>query len=546
LITAEYNTPSLINDTANLNSVRIGSKPVKFRLHVDENLPAKLRGDELGIKQIFNNLLSNAFKYTNEGIVDWYIKARREGDQVWLESRVEDTGIGITKEDIPKLFSDYSQADSKSSRKIEGTGQELSIIRRMAGLMGGDITVESEYGRGSVFTVRIRQEAAGEEVIGRDTAANLAEFNYTRRRRTQNQKFIHAPIPYASVLVVDDVPINLEVAKGILKPYRMTIDCVGSGQDAINRIREGTPRYSAVFMDQMMPEMDGMETTRIIREEIGTDYAKSIPIIALTADAITGNEQIFLDRGFQALLTKPIDIMQLDSVLNRWVRDKKQETYPAVKEARIGETGRDKAAAQREASLRKAAKDIDGFDSNTGLDMVKGDIESWLEVVRSFVSHTPSLLRFMQNLSRENLPEFTIKVHGIKGACYGLGAAAVGKAAEELERRGRAGDFDFVRTHVGSFIARTGKLLEDLRSLLMKAEDEDQRSRKPVPDRDILAAVREAAAAYDMESLEAAVSTLEQYRYETEQDLVLWLREQCNISEFAAIQERLARNQYKK
>jgi CheY-like chemotaxis protein len=294
-------------------------------------------------------------------------------------------------------------------------------------------------------------------------------------------------------------------------------------------------------MDHMMPEMDGMEATRIIREEIGTGYAKNIPVIALTADAIAGNDKIFLSRGFQAFLTKPIDIMQLDLVLNRWVRDKKQEKELKAKESETGAL--DEAAARREVSLREAAKDISGFDIDRGLTFVGGDVGSWLDVVRSFVSHTPSLLDSLRNLGRENLADFTITVHGIKGACYSLGAAAAGKAAEELEHKGRAGDFDFVRAHAGSFIAQAGKLLEDLGFLLKIAEDEDERPRKPVPDQDVLAAIREAAAAYDMESLETAVSALERYRYETEQDLVPWLREQCNKSEFTAIQERLAEKQ---
>jgi CheY-like chemotaxis protein len=243
--------------------------------------------------QIFSNLLSNAFKYTEKGTVDWHISSERSGNSVWIVSTIRDTGIGIRKEDIPKLFTDYNQVNLKSRRRIEGTGLGLSITRKLVELMDGAIMVESEYGKGSVFSVRIRQSYVNALVIGSETARNLSSFNYTVERRSKNEKLIRVWLPYAAVLVVDDVPLNLDVARGMLKPYGMTVDCVESGFKAIDLIREGKTKYSAVFMDHMMPEMDGFEAVRIIREEIGTEYAKKIPIIALTANAIIGNEDLF-------------------------------------------------------------------------------------------------------------------------------------------------------------------------------------------------------------------------------------------------------------
>ncbi|MDR1566538.1 MAG: response regulator, partial [Treponema sp.] len=396
LIPVEYNIPSLINDTVNLNIVRIGSKPIKFRLHPDEKLPEKLYGDELRIKQIFNNLLSNAFKYTSAGFVDWYISSEQDDSGFWLVSQVEDTGKGIKKEDMDKIFGEYSQVDTRSNRKIEGTGLGLSISLKMAELMGGTITVESEYGKGSVFSLRIRQEYSGGPAIGRETAENLANFNFTTQRRSRNQKLLRAWIPYARVLVVDDVPTNLDVAKGMLKPYGMTVDCVSSGQAAIDKIREAGLTYNAVFMDHMMPGMDGIEAVRIIRGEIGTDYAKSVPIIALTANAITGNEEFFLNHGFQAFLTKPIDIMLMDAAINRWVRDKTQEKELAGKDKGTETPG-------EESRLKSIAREagIEGFNMETGLDMVDGDEESWLEILRSYIQHTRATLESIKNPTEE-------------------------------------------------------------------------------------------------------------------------------------------------
>jgi CheY-like chemotaxis protein len=265
LIPVEYDIPSLVNDTVNLNAVRIGSKPIEFRLHIDENLPVRLLGDELRVKQIFNNLLTNAFKYTEAGTVDWHLSSERTGDDVWITGVVADTGIGIREADIFKLFTDYNQVDTTSTRRIEGTGLGLSITKKMVELMDGNITVKSEYGKGSTFTVRFCQCAVNSDTIGKETAQNLAEFRYYVRRRSKNERLVRAYIPYASVLVVDDVPTNLDVAKGMMKPYGMNVDCASGGQAAINLIRKEEVKYSAIFMDHMMPDMDGIEATRIIR-----------------------------------------------------------------------------------------------------------------------------------------------------------------------------------------------------------------------------------------------------------------------------------------
>jgi signal transduction histidine kinase/DNA-binding response OmpR family regulator len=537
LIPVEYNIPSLINDTVNLNIVRIGSKPIKFRLHPDEKLPEKLYGDELRIKQIFNNLLSNAFKYTNEGFVDWYISSEQDSGGFWLLSRVEDTGKGIKKEELGKIFGEYSQVDTRSNRKIEGTGLGLSISLKMAELMGGTITVESEYGKGSVFFLRIRQEYQGGPVMGKEIAENLVNFNFIAQRRSRNQKLLRAWIPYARVLVVDDVPTNLDVAKGMLKPYGMTVDCVPSGQAAIHKIREAEVKYNAVFMDHMMPGMDGIEAVRIIREEIGTEYAKSLPIIALTANAIIGNEEFFLKNGFQAFLTKPIDIMLMDAAINRWVRDKTQER-------KQGKEEREKEAEtpEQESRLKSIARelDIEGFTIGTGLDLVDGDEESWLEVLRSYIQHTRATLESIRNPAEETLADYTITVHGIKGASYSLGAVKVGSLAEKLEHFGRAGDLKSVRAHTAEFISTAKDLLDGLSELLVRIESGQNKPVRDEPDPEALKQILEACEEFSMEKLENAVTALEAFRYDTEgQELVVWLREQCNRSELFAIQARL-------
>ncbi|MDR0758759.1 MAG: response regulator, partial [Treponema sp.] len=309
IVPGEYDFPALVNDLVQLNIPRIGIKPIQFKLDLDESIPVKLFGDDLRIKQVFNNLLSNAFKYTEEGEVSLRINWERRDNAAWLVFTVEDTGRGIKQEDIEKLFSDYTQFDTTANRRIEGTGLGLSITRGLVEAMGGSVTVESEYGRGSVFRVSLPQGIVDESPTGAARVEKLRNFRLAEDRNRGT--FVRSYMPYGKVLVVDDMEMNLDVMVGLLMPYGLTVDTALSGAGALELIRKGESRYDLIFMDHMMPEMDGVEATRIIRNEIDTDYARNVPIIALTANVIAGNREMFLENGFSAFISKPIDIKQL-------------------------------------------------------------------------------------------------------------------------------------------------------------------------------------------------------------------------------------------
>ncbi|MFP3042053.1 ATP-binding protein [Treponema primitia] len=535
IIPTVYDTPSLINDTVTLNILRIADKPIIFELHLDENIPQKLFGDELRIKQIFNNLLSNAFKYTREGRVDWHLSSEKDGDSVWIISRVSDTGIGIKPEDIEKLYSDYNQVDTKSNRFIEGTGLGLSITKKIVTMMDGTISVESEYGKGSTFTVRLRQDFIEDNPIGKELAERLKGFRFIDDRRRQNSQIIRIQLPYAKVLVVDDVQTNLDVAKGMMKPYGMQIDCVTNGPDAIDLIRQEETKYNAVFMDHMMPGMDGIEVVRIIREEIGTGYAKNIPIIALTANAITGNEEMFLAHGFQAFLSKPIDIMRLDQVINHWVRDKNLEAALPVMRPQ------DEEHKTEDGPLIPENTVIEGLDLQNGLERFGGDHESYIKVLKSWTSNTPPLLEQLRVYTPETLPAYAILVHGIKSSCYGISAQTTGAQAEALEHASKAGDFDFVQRNNDTFIRATEKLIVDLSALLLSLETENPKPRKPEPDKKTLTTLLAACKILDIDGIDTAIEDLERFSYDSGADLVEWLRHQINTSGFTEIEERLGK-----
>jgi len=308
-----YDVPSLINDTVQLNIVRIGDKEISFLLKVNENLPSKILGDALRVKQILNNMISNAIKYTDIGFVTLTVSHTITGDDVSVCFQVEDTGVGISAEDQKRLFSEYTRFYTHSAVMTEGTGLGMTITKKLAEMMGGGITVSSELGKGSLFTVTIIQKAVECEPIGAEVADRLRNFTYNDDSMALTQ-IEYADLGHASVLVVDDVDINLYVAEAVLSPYNLNIELASSGMAAIKNIENGK-KYDIIFMDHMMPVLDGIETTEKLRE---MGY-KGV-IIALTANALVGNDEMFIHHGFDGFMPKPIDIRDLDAVLEKYVK----------------------------------------------------------------------------------------------------------------------------------------------------------------------------------------------------------------------------------
>ncbi|MCL1835923.1 MAG: ATP-binding protein [Treponema sp.] len=319
IISAEYNLPNFINDTALSNLIHIGSKQITFNILPDEKLPLRLLGDALRVRQVFNNILSNAFTNTKTGTVEWKISSERNGDTIWLISKISDTGGGFKPEDIDKVFLDYSSLDTQKMRSSKGTGMGLALTKKIVDLMNGTISVESAYGKGTTFTVKLPEKFVSDEVISAEAIEKLRTFQSTARASADTSDMQRIKIPEARVLVVDDAEINLEVAQGMIEPYGITVDCVGNLPEAVELVRKGSPKYNAIFMNRWMPEMDGTEAVRIIRNDVGTDYAKNLPIIAVTANSVIGNNAFFLQAGFQDVISKPMDILRLDKLIRRWV-----------------------------------------------------------------------------------------------------------------------------------------------------------------------------------------------------------------------------------
>ena len=309
IVPAEYEFNSMLNDLYNMFSLRAQEKGLMFDVSVDSALPSKLYGDDLRIRQVLSNLLTNAVKYTRKGTVTFEVAGDRDGADVILHFAVRDTGIGIKQEDIPKLFSAFERIDEEKNRDIEGTGLGMNISLQLLKLMDTDLRVESVYGEGSKFFFDLRQRVMSEEPIGsfQERAKKAAREHSYRASFTS---------PEGEILLVDDNRVNRRVFCGLLKQTKVQITDVGSGRECLDHVRQ--KHYDMIFLDHMMPEMDGMETMKRMKE-MEDNLCKDTPIIMLTANAIMGAKERYLAAGFDDFLAKPIDQTKLERLMMHWM-----------------------------------------------------------------------------------------------------------------------------------------------------------------------------------------------------------------------------------
>ena len=444
LTPVNYDVPSLINDIVHLNVMRYDSKPIVFKLQVDENIPVTLFGDELRIKQILNNLLSNAFKYTDSGSVSLSVTAeyawQEESDKVNLIFKVSDTGQGMTREQVNKLFNEYTRFNTEANRTTVGTGLGMAITKFLAQMMNGEIAVESEPGKGSVFTVRLPQGIVGTGVLGSEVADNLRQFRLGKASQMEKApQIVREYMPYGRILIVDDVETNLYVAKGLMAPYGLSIETVLSGFEAIEKVKSGIT-YDVIFMDHFMPNMDGIEATEIIR---GLGYTQ--PIIALTANALAGQAEMFMEHGFDGYISKPIDIRHLNAALNKLIRDK----YPS-------ETI--DAARRLKNSLKKySANDAQqpAVDPQLAEIFIR-DAGKAAAVLEVFCAQQGAF-------EDEDIQNYIITVHSMKSALANIGETELSDFARKLEYAARERDTAVLSGDTPAFLNLLRALVEKIR-----------------------------------------------------------------------------------
>ncbi|MBD5476110.1 MAG: response regulator [Lachnospiraceae bacterium] len=311
IVENNYNLGRLLIDVENMISMRAEEKNLYFRVVTDDKLPNQLHGDDIRIKQCMTNLLTNSVKYTKEGNVTLKVDfTSNDGDMIDLRITVSDTGIGIKEEELHKLFDPFTRLDLLQNKSVEGTGLGLSITKRLVEMMGGELTVDSCYGKGSSFSFVIPQKSVGSELLG-DYKTNAIQMSEIKTR--ERKEYI---APKARILAVDDNRVNLTVVKGLLKKLKVQFDSAGSGQECLAKVRQN--HYDIILLDHMMPDMDGIETLRAMQQI--EEYIKNRSVvIALTANAIVGAKEEYLSEGFEDYLSKPIDFVMLEEMIRKYL-----------------------------------------------------------------------------------------------------------------------------------------------------------------------------------------------------------------------------------
>jgi CheY-like chemotaxis protein/two-component sensor histidine kinase len=451
LVSVKYYVASMINDIVQLNKIKNENKPVEFKLQVDPLLPAELIGDELRIKQILNNLLSNAFKYTDKGSVTLSIsveETRGMTTNANIFFKVSDTGQGMTADQIHRVFDEYSRFNLEANRSTQGTGLGMSITRNLVYMMEGNISVKSSPGKGTDVTVRLPQRNENPtSLIGKEMAETLQQFKMSSMSQTEKAQITYDPMPYGSVLIVDDVETNLYVAKGLMAPYELSMDTAISGFETIDKVKAGN-MYDIIFMDHMMPKMDGIETTKILRE-IG--YKK--PIIALTANALVGQAEMFMRNGFDGFISKPIDVRQLNTMLNKMIRDKQPfEVIDAARQQRaVKEAAEKEKAPSPDASLK---------------------IEAFVRDVQRAIA-TMELICNNEFRRNNDVNIFGITVHSLQTDLENIDETDLANDAQKLEQAVQKKDFALIITETPTFINSLRKLAEQLSAKSSNEPDDE-------------------------------------------------------------------------
>ena len=474
LVCGDYCLKTVADEVVGMMDLAASKRGLVMKYECDESLPCRCYGDEGRIKQILINILNNAVKFTQEGGVHVSVTGapgQREDEEL-ITFRVEDTGCGIREEDLEKIFEDFRQVDAKRNRSAEGTGLGLAIVKHLVELMDGSIHVESVYGQGTTVSFTIPQK-----IVDRRPIAEAPED--AREEQTASQAFT---APGVKVLLVDDNLINRKVARGFLKSYAFDLTEAESGQEAIDLVREN--RYDIIFMDHMMPKMDGIEAAEIIRRDCGENGAAPV-IIALTANAMSGVRELFLARGFQDFIAKPLDRRELGQLLARWVPEERRQ-----------------AGAEPEASSDLSAFQIKGIDIGAASRYYNGDEAGFANLLELYHMDGQRKKELLPELAASgDISRYQTEVHGLKSASANVGAMEVSNMARAQENAAAQGDTEFIARRFPAFLAAYEELLENIGAFLAKRARPQEETRLPELNN---AEVRERAA--------KALSELEDFR----------------------------------
>ncbi len=489
IVTSDYKLSSVLNDVTNMIVFKAKQKDLKFNVKVDESLPDDLLGDEVRVRQVITNVLNNAVKYTREGSVSLDVRGERIDENINLIFAITDTGIGIKPEDLPKLFKKFERVDLVQNNTVEGTGLGLSITQNLLTMMNGTIEVTSEYGKGSTFTIHLPQKIISFEPIG-----NFHEKfeHYVHALRAYKESF---KAPDANLLVVDDTDMNLTVIEGLLSKTEINLDTASSGLEALSHTKR--TKYDLILMDQRMPQMDGPQTLNNIRaQENGLN--KDTPVICLTADAVSGARNKYLEEGF----TEPVESASLESALIKYLPSEKILLQEEDSEQEITQEN-------AKSELEKFYSLTDGLNYDEAIKNCAN--ENILEKTLSqFWNSIDNNLREIEQFFNESdINNYTIKVHALKSSARLIGAEELSKRAAYLEDCGNNSNLDEITAKTPELLNLYKSYRENLSPLY---ENDDAELITPENLREAYEAIKEFAATFDSDSIDGIIATLRNYR----------------------------------
>ena len=498
LVPQSYNLLSPLYSLQNTIDVRIGERPLDFKISIKRDMPTQLYGDEVRVQQVILNLLTNAVKYSNQGHIELIVDYEKlENDEIMLKATVKDQGIGIKKEDMPKLFEAFSQVDMERNHRIEGTGIGLTITERLVRSMGGSITLESEYGVGTTFYVSMRQKVEDfNSVIDTESTDDFVVISHSNILKgfvSGKKKIAKFIAPDAKVLVVDDNEANLKVAKGLMGQYKLSVRTCTSGKAALD-ILETDKSFDILFIDHMMPEMDGVELTKILRSS-NDDYLKYVPIIALTANAIKGVSEMFLANGFTEYLSKPIDTERLGEVLNKWIPENKKEEAMEEEES---VADNNEAVDDDEENLRNMLRQVENIDYDKAMTLCGKSEDILLSVIEVYVkSYSQIKERIDSTYAKEDLKNYAIEVHGVKSSSRSIGNDVLGEMAYRLEIEAKDGNIAYVKENHSEFAMKYEQFVGKLKEIVDKLKTEEKIEKVKFSKEEILSMINECISLYD-------------------------------------------------
>lgn len=471
LVNENYSLSSLVEDVERSIQKRIMEKGLELKIYIEPELHENLKGDEVRIKQIIMNLLTNAVKYTEKGEVRLYITGNVVDNKQSLTIEVSDTGIGMRSEDMDKLFTNFERLDLKRNRSVEGTGLGLPITKNLLVAMGGDITVSSVYGEGSTFTATVGQEIVNEEQIG----DYRKKYKEKLHHEVRYQESFHAED--ARILVVDDNEVNLKIVVGLAKNTKLQIDTALSAAEGLKLIRQHS--YQLLLIDHMMPEMDGIEMLQHVKTMDGGIY-KDILAVAITANALSGAKQTYLDAGFCGYLSKPIDPERFEQI----IKDNLPQEYVTECGDGNGDTATEGQETDGTPDPKQAEEwSIPGIDIAKALSYIGGSRELYISLLRTYLDGSEERIRKLEECkNKEDIFNYDITIHGLKGISASIGADSMAAAAAGLEEACKDPQtaMAYIQMNHDQAVSQYRELLEQIKKWLANMETDGKIEKEAV------------------------------------------------------------------